>query len=594
MRPLGTVKFRSMKIEMRHAYSNPGFHWSGKSFDIPDDGVYGVRYPNPNRGELYRRGDGIQPIQRGLFANARVGDARKNMVVALKWSWEIAPKAVEADDKALRIWVLPHGEHYIVDGTRVGVEFLLTRDVQGDEWPVLERYYNPVGVLVDPNYTKRTRAFGDFGAFIVQSLGNQRTYRSDYKYGWVGFGDGVRNTHATGSPRNRYSYLLAYYQSGQPGQMTPVEEQVFAHKQRPYHWSNPDRRFDMTDYRGDHLFEGPFHMKYDGPGATARKKIPPKIAAHAAQCDYEESRNGKKWTVKVPCDYGFTGYDPEHFTIDDLRDYYRATHDPTALSYLMDMCEGILSINEIRGTKDALHSARVLGWCLRGLLDGYRISGEHDFWLGATKLVSLAIERDGQRRIWKDGVWAGWNPFSFRGKVKHGLTNYDHFKGWMSAVGGYALYLYLDVLDARIERGQVAPFADVEEATAFRKRVHKLTVDTADLIMELSYLPGRGFIYQTSLYDDGMTDPQTGKTIAAPVSLEEHLTKHAQETSGFRHYDGVATWNAEFLALAAARENNRTYLRPVRETLAARRQDRLGIASNPWYQVSIETEASFR
>ncbi len=596
MRPLGTIAFRSFQIMLRHGAQEPQWIWKGERWDIPENGRVGVRYRSASDGEVYRSEEVLKRIPRGLFANGRVGSDEVNLLAALKRSWEISPKALEADREWLRIWVLPPGEWYLVDGTRTGVEFVIDRNVRGDDWPVLERYYEPLGVLVDPETTRRSRAFGDFGALRVLKPNDPwpRPRPSNFTHDWAGFGDAVRNTHQTGSPRNSFSYLLPYYQTGDPSLLRVVEDQFWTHKQRPYHWTTPERRFVMSDYPGDHLYEGPFHWRYSGPGATARKKLPPEVAAQQARCvrivEQTNPETGRVESVEreEPCTYGFTGYDPEHFTIDDLRDIYRSQHDPTAREYLLDACQGLLSLNEIRGSRDAVISARVLGWVLRGLLDAYRISADEDFWNGATRLVEKALERDGQRRRWQNGAWAGWQPLIYRGEVKKGLTNYDHFKGWMSAVGGYALYEYLDLLDARLARGLFSPFAGLEDARAHRERVHRFVLDTAELILELSYLPGRGFIYNVDLYADGMVDPATGEAISDPKPLTEHLADQAGATGGWRNFNGVATWNAAFLSLVAAREGDARFRRPVEEIVAARRNDRGGILSNPWYQLALE------
>ncbi|MEQ8767684.1 MAG: hypothetical protein RL885_27525 [Planctomycetota bacterium] len=596
LRPLGNIAFSSIHVEIRHGFDEPSFTWKGQRFPIEEKSWVGLRYQTADEGMIYQKGERLARVPRGLFGNARIGGPKENLLAAYFWSWEIAPKAIEASRNVLKLWILPPGNYYLVDGTRAGVRFLIDRDVEGDPWPVFERYYNPLGVLVDPRYTKATRAFGDFGAFRVLGPGDPtpQPYRSNFDHDWVGFGDSVRNTHQTGSPRNRFSYLLPYYQTGDPNLLVSVLEQVWAHKQRPYHWSTPRRRFDYSDYPGDHLYEGPFHWRYDGPGATARRQLPEKIQAQQAKCtewvNEKDPKTGETRRVEkaVTCTYGFTGYDPEHFTVDDLRDVYRCLDDPTAREYLLDSCEGLLSLNEIRGSRDAVISARVLGWVLRGLLDAYRISEDEDFWIGATRLVEKALERDGQRRTFDNGAWSGWQKMEFRGEVLKGLTNYDHFKGWMSAIGGYALYEYLDLLDARLARDLVAPFDDVASGKAFRARAHRFVLDTAELILHLSYLPGRGFIYNVDVYDDGMTDPATGQLRRSPPSLEDHLAELAGARGGWRNYNGVATWNAEFLALVAEREGLPRFAGPVREIVNARRGDRGGILSSSWYQLALE------
>ncbi|MEQ8767675.1 MAG: hypothetical protein RL885_27480 [Planctomycetota bacterium] len=524
LRPLGHVKFKNFYVQLRHHSQSPN-----AIFGDPAWSTSNVPASKGYYGEL------DQPILWG-----RGGDANSSSALTISRAWETYPKAIEVDSQWTRAWVLPDGDYVIGDGQHIGVKLGAALDLPAIDTPNWALAFDmPLLYRIDQPYLQATNAWGDFGV-VADVQPGQRVPSLEYKlkrYGWNEYGEYHHSTHAAGSPRNHYSYLLPYMQTGHREHWQWVEDQLLiSMNQRPYHWTTLEKEFDRDDFQDDRLWDGYWEWRRPGAGYQARQNLPPELAPWRAD-------SGNAWN----------GWDFEHMTVDDLRDYYLVTGHPKALESLEEVAQGFRSYEMTWDRDQHVHSGRVLGWCLRALVDAYYLTGDEDYWNAATHMVDTALLRDGWRYKIENGWPNGWEPFFYDTKIQSGQSNYDHFKPWMSAIGGVGLIRYLDASYRRHRAGLSVPIPI--------KRVFRFVVDTADLIVNYGFIPNQGFIYEMSIYDDNR-DGYSGGT------------------------SGTPEWNVEFLMLVAYLTGKASYFGPAKWILDYQRGKR-DLRSNPWYQVSL-------
>ncbi|MEQ8767676.1 MAG: hypothetical protein RL885_27485 [Planctomycetota bacterium] len=467
------------------------------------------------------------------------GDASANATLGIQNAWKTYPKAASVDALWTRAELLPDGEYVLDDGAHLGAKLMLAfNTTPAQSARLLEDFHEPLLYRLDRTYLVRTKAWGDFGPVANVPAGSDvPVLGGATRLGWNELGELFHSTHATGSPRNRYSYLLPYLQTGLRHHFEWVEDFLHVSKNlRPYHWNTLEKRFDADDYPGDRLFDGDWDWRRPGEGYQARQSMPAHYAAYQAD-------HGGPWN----------GWDQEHLSVDDLRDWYLVTGDPKALESIEEIAQGLRTYEMCRDSEGRVHSARVLGWGLRTLLEAYRLTGDEDYWQSATSMVQSVLSKNTQRFTLNEaGYFAGWEPLIYKGQLRSGLTNYDHFKPWMSAVGGVGLMLYLDQLGHRLERG-IPPEVDPAHLTG-------LIRDTAVLINDIGFRRNQGFIYEVDLYDDA-------KRYSGGIS-------------------GTAEWNVEFLALAAYLTSDFSLFQRGHLLMQIQMMQK-DLRGNPWYQVAL-------
>ncbi len=524
LRPLGHVRFKNVFLKLRHNSSQPR-----AIFGDPIGSPQPVPAAKGYFGELY------QPDLWGWG-----GDGANNAAFAIRRAWQTYPKAVSVHPDHVRAWLLPDGDHVLGDGAHMGVILQAAIDIPAVAAGAWSQAFNlPLTTKIEQGYLKSTRAWGDFG--IVTTVREGMPLPSlEWKlkrYGWTEYGEYHHSTHTTGSPRNLYSYLLPYMQTGRREHFEWVEDQIrISMSQRPYHWNTFEKKFNRNDFLDDRLWDGYWEWRRPGAGYTARQNIPSEYSPW-------RSDQGGAWN----------GWDFEHMTIDDLRDYYLVTGHPKALESIEEILQGYRSYEMCWAPDTHVHSGRVLGWCLRALLDGYQLTGNEQYWQAAEHLVETALLRDGWRYKIVDGWPNGWEPFFFDKKIQNGQSNYDHFKPWMSAIAGVGLTRFLDVSYRRRRAGFPLKIS--------LQRIFRYLVDTAEMIIDYGFIPNEGFIYETDIYDES-------------------------RDGYYGHSDGTAEWNVEFLMLMSSLTGNPKYFLPAKWVLdihVAKEQ----LRGNPWYQVAI-------
>ncbi len=526
VRPLGNVRFKSLFAQVRHGGREP-YAMLGTPLEPVDelpasDGRFGALY----QPELFGWG----------------GDATRNISIAIRKAWQTFPKAVGIDSNWTRAWLLPQGDYTLPDGAHMGVSFMLAwNQPAAQAYEASEAFHKPLTYKLNTEYLRATRAWGDFGAITSVPEGTwlEDMAYSSYNYGWQEFGEIYHSTHTTGSPRNRYSYLLPYMQTGERRHLDWVEDQInVSMNLRPYHWNTFEKAFDFDDFQGDSLWDGYWHWKWPGTGYQARQSIPESYAPWRTD-----------WSGP------WNGYDFEHMTIDDLRDYYYVTGHPKALEAMEEVGQGLRSYKMSWDSQYKVHSARVLGWCLRAFVDLYRLTSDEEYWAAATNMMRLVLDHDGERYYYEDGFVDGWEPFVLAGQVKRGQSNYDHFKPWMSAVGGIGMMHYLDMLQRRAAAGKSDEISP--------QRVRSYVIDTAKLINEMGWIPNEGFIYELDIYDEANNDETYGSA------------------------SGTAEWNVEFLALVSKLANDPSLFETGRWIMNVQ-MSKGDLRGDPWYQAALE------
>ncbi len=528
-RPLGSVAFQSYRMELRHgAFPLRAHGDDGDIFDLPTSVLYDTAQPRPD-----------------LWMWA--GNDQSNLAVATRRSWQTFPKGVEVTEDFIRNWLLPPSDYWLDDGQHLATKTLITWNTSPEETERAVLAFNqPLLCRLSSDYIRATRAWGDFGAImpVPESNALPSLGPSSYFYGWSEYGETYHSTHTTGSPRNRFSYLLPYLQTGHRPHLEWVEDQLLiSMNMRPYHWNTLEAEFNSNDFPGDRFFDGAWSLDGSGPGAEARRDIP------SSYVPWQTNRR-----------HAWNGWDMEHMTIDDLRDWFLATGHPKALESITEIAETLRTYRMFWDWDTWVHTGRTFGWCARAMLEAYRLTGREQYWESLTHLMQLALLRNGTRRILQNG-WAtdDFEPLWLYQDVQHGITNYDEFRPWMSAIGGIGVGLYIDELERRRAAGRPESVS-ADELRAYLR-------ETADLMLELGWVPGEGFIYSIDIYQE------------------------EGEYSGTK--SGTATWTTDFLTLTTIETGDPKYFQIAREILDHQRGKK-EVLGDPWYQLTLEYEAGLR
>ncbi len=329
------------------------------------------------------------------------------------------PKGLEVGaDGALTFQIFPSRFgtfHWLDDAQQKTTEFLLlAHKVEpsegGDPAARVKGWQYPLRPWADAAWTRRTRAWGDLGDLDdpttadatlrtyddgrFQSLLNSALARSGFEFGWSEFGEPItsKNTHTTGSPRNRLSYFDKFAINGSLGSF--LHSEVFARHSRDIRTFHIDG-FTKEDHPNTRLWEGlPWSQSTD---KLNRDHLDPALAPHRAGIP----ANG----------HGWNGFDIEHLVVDDLYEYYLLTGDPVCRDSLKEIGE-CMRTWPIYDPAKAAGSTRGVGWSLRALMKILAVTGDPRY---RTAVDALVTSIDNTR---------GKSPSPVNGLTYHWITRF--------------------------------------------------------------------------------------------------------------------------------------------------------------------------
>ncbi|MEE3326860.1 MAG: hypothetical protein VX252_05975 [Myxococcota bacterium] len=275
--------------------------------------------------------------------------------------------------------------------------------------------------------------------------------------------DEVRNTHQSGSPRNRWASIEAskYAQTGDDRYLARLMDFVMAQARRPYHLSEKNGEpFLFSKYPDARFIEGK-------PEKRAYLETFGRILLEDSDFD-----NG-----------GYNGWDHEHMNVEELYAAYVMLGSRIARRELVLIAEELLSTRYVKDEGKHQHSARAFGWNARALIRAWQATGEERY-------------RNAVRRM-MDSLRAHWSPAgAYRTLIAQKPRN-DHMPDqmwespFMVAVATSTIALYLR------EEGED------EEA-------RELLKFCGDLLVERGYSPaGGGFYYDYSAESSDKTGDGT-------------------------------------------------------------------------------------
>lgn len=269
--------------------------------------------------------------------------------------------------------------HALDDATRKTFRFSVGRGLGVRGSAVMNSIAQPVHVALSPLEVFLSRAWGDAGLIYptspAEAQGAGGLPRNAYT-GWADYGEVLtKNTHSSGSPRNRLSVFLEAVQSGSPDAFRWARTRArHAMDLRPFHIQG----FDADEYPAANLYEGVPH---------------PNIKASLALGRREMGTRWPEWGQDV-AGHGYNGFDPEHMTLDDIYECYLLTGSWPAREALRSAGEAMLTWQELV-PGGWIHSARTFGWTLRALVQVHRATGEERYLDAARRYVARADEERG-------------------------------------------------------------------------------------------------------------------------------------------------------------------------------------------------------
>jgi len=473
--PTGPLAFLSYELLMEPGPEPHGIEVPGTG--LHDDVRFTLRHDGPRRDDADFSVNGKHI---GIIAHqdlwAGVDSPAGGVFVLRSDSADNHPAAIAYEPGgALRIGLLPEvtGEvHWLDDAQQKTFRLTIARGVGKAGRSMMMNAARPAQVTLDPHDLAASGAWGDTGVFYVPDAARMRAdaWRPrNPDTGWSDWGEfHSRNTHTTGSPRNRLSVYLEAVQSGRQDLYELADARAWhAMDLRPYHILG----FDADEYPKANLHEGLPHGNEPPQNRLGRTGIEERYA------DYK---------LDLPTrGHGYNGFDPEHMTLDDVYENYLLTGDLVALDALRSAGEAMLTWRSVmRGGE--LHTGRSTGWTLRALIQVHRATGDRRYLDAAADMVARADAERG------------------RGKVKYLHRNKPdarHIAGteseapWMVGIAIQGLAAY---------------YTETEDA-----RVKPMLRDLTSFIMA-SYRGDRGFA--DALPVDG---PLTGGTTNSPLGVSQ-------------------------------------------------------------------------
>ncbi|MGQ0554298.1 MAG: hypothetical protein ACT4PU_13905 [Planctomycetota bacterium] len=551
--PTGPLAFRSYEL-----FLDPGP--GPRELDVPgslrrEDAAVALRQDGATPGTMsFRIGDEeFRPARAddlwlGLVVPASSGDAanasaisapRRSLHVQLFDSAHNHPKALlRGPAGPLRIGLLPPGggrEYWLDDATRKTFRFTLVQDLGPIGRQAMSALQRPAHVAIDPRDVAASGAWGDAGLFYVPEaaqLGNAVSLPKELPTGWADWGEWhTKSTRVSGSPRNRLSVWLEAVQSGRSDLWELARARAFhAMDLRPYHLHG----FRAADFPKANLNEGLPHENEPPENRLGRTGL---------------AQRFPEWKSGLPAKgHGYNGFDPEHMTLDDVYECWLLTGSWAALDALRSAGEAMLTWRYVL-PEGRLHSARVVGWTLRALVQVHRATGEAHYLETAARLVERADRERGRGDV----------PYLVRMKpdARH-LADREYESPWMVAVAVHGLCAYYAATGGKANDAAGAAHAEAS-APSGDPRVPPMLADLSRFLM--AGWRGNGFV--ADLPVEGALD---GGTAQEPL--------------------GTSQWVPGALAAAAFvtgdhRPVDRIY--PYYRQLAARSKSPVAFGSSDWH-----------
>ncbi|RKY17716.1 MAG: hypothetical protein DRQ55_15090 [Planctomycetota bacterium] len=314
----------------------------------------------------------------GESLHAHRVESRQNHPASMAWTPE----------EGMTIGLLPAIEgvdHYLDDATRKTFRFELLHDAGAAGAARMRRLIEPAYAALLPSEVAASGAWGDTG-HVYLPTGKLKTSggSSSHKIptGWADWGEAkAKNTHQSGSPRNRLSVFLEAMQSGSPDRFSWSRSRAWhAMDLRPYHIEG----FNADVYPHANLYEGTPHGN-ERPSLRLGRS--------------EMYRRFPEWKQGLPSrGHGYNGFDFEHMAIDDVYECYLLTGSWPALSALRSAGEAMLTWKELV-PKGHIHSSRTFGWTLRALMQVWRATGDSRYLDAARRYVARADAGRGKGEV---------------------------------------------------------------------------------------------------------------------------------------------------------------------------------------------------
>jgi len=327
-----------------------------------------------------------------------------------------------APNEGLTVGLLPDvtdEEFFLDDATRKTFRLTLARNVGDAGREIMTQAAHPSHAALQPLEVLVSGAWGDGGAFYLPGpaeLARAIEPPDRPPTGWAHWGEAAaRNTHQTGSPRNRLSVYLEAMQSGRVDLFRWARSRAWhAMDLRPYHIQG----FDADAAPWANLYEGTPHLN----------EPPERRLGRSGMADrFPEYKRGLP-----PEGHGYNGFDPEHMSLDDVYETYLLTGSRQALGALRSAGEAMLTWRELR-PDGFIFSSRTFGWTLRALVQVWRATGETRYLDAARRYVARADAGRGK------GVVKYLRPQ--RPDARH-LADREWDGPWMVAVALHGLWAY--------------------------------------------------------------------------------------------------------------------------------------------------------
>ncbi|MFH0945239.1 MAG: hypothetical protein V2A76_08585 [Planctomycetota bacterium] len=359
------------------------------------------------------------PIAAGAQARGfmHVGTDTMGLSITMRDWFENFPKGFGFDgQQKMRFNIFPEEFStffWLDDGQQKTTDFLVCAHGQGGLTlaDAVDSYLNPMHPYPDDEWIRETKAWGDQGDLDriahtdqeminyddgkLGSLYSSAFTNQSYSFGWTEFGEQIwaRNTHTTGSPRNKLTYFDNFATTGSQSAFRMSE--LFALHSRDLRTYHIDK-FVKEQHPGAVLWEGlpPWSHSTDKLG---RDSLDPALGPHRAG---------------IPSGgHGWNGFDIEHFTMDDLYEHYLMTGDLVTLDALKEAGE-CMRTWPVYSQVSQPGTTRGIGWGMRGLLKIYQVTGNPELLETANDLLASVYATYGQA------------PSPSTGIVYHYITKY--------------------------------------------------------------------------------------------------------------------------------------------------------------------------
>ena len=433
--PLGRIGFEGYTVQTGLV---PGFSGGPMQVTFGTDGSNFMQFPGPSR--IYQDSHGgldwaaspnttfqgfkvynevDTPVYAGPQAQGymHVGTNAVGFSMTMRYWFENFPKGFRYDGEGgLMFDIFPEAfgaHHWLDDGQQKTTDFLLCAHTANGITlaEAVGTFQNPMRPYPDAEWIRVSQAWADQGdldkpdhsdnAMIAYddgqlgSLYNSAFNNNSYSFGWSEFGEQTwaRNSHTTGSPRNKLTYFDKFAMAGSQSAFR-IAEAFALHSQdiRTYHIEG----FRREDHPTAVLWEGLPPWSFS-PDKLGRDSLDPALDPHRAN---------------IPDGgHGWNGFDIEHLVLDDLYEYYLMTGDLVTLDALNEIGH-LMRTWPIYSLTKAPGTTRGVGWGMRAIVKIYQVTGNPKFLSAANDLLASVVATYGQ------------DPSPTNGLVYHYITEY--------------------------------------------------------------------------------------------------------------------------------------------------------------------------